>query len=184
MTIADSRDRLNRELAMLGAKYLTISSNLRLRDDGQPAGQQPNPSDPGVCVYFRLSGQPRCLPCDRWDRAADNLAAIAKYVEALRGQIRWGVGSADVAFAGFKALPNGGAEAIVTPERMTVEVATRVVASAAGVAVTDVLDRSRWPDVYRDGAKHRHPDSGRQSHEAWLEYQRAADILKRHHGIA
>jgi len=36
LTIADSRDRLHHELEMLGAKAVIISSNLRLRGDGQP----------------------------------------------------------------------------------------------------------------------------------------------------
>ena len=46
------------------------------------------------------------LACDRWDRPEHNLRAIAKHVEAIRGQERWGVGSVAQAFRGYQALPS------------------------------------------------------------------------------
>lgn len=58
-----------------------------------------------MAVYFRLKGEPRVLACDRWDRVADNMAALAAHIDAMRGQLRWGVGSLEQAFAGYKALP-------------------------------------------------------------------------------
>ncbi|MEO1145569.1 MAG: J domain-containing protein [Cyanobacteria bacterium J06638_22] len=47
------------------------------------------------------------LACDRWLKIVDNTWAIAKHVEALRGQERWGVGTVEQAFAGYAALPSG-----------------------------------------------------------------------------
>lgn len=47
----------------------------------------------------------RVLACDKWDRCADNMVALAKHVEAIRGQLRWGVGSLEQAFGGYRALP-------------------------------------------------------------------------------
>ncbi len=44
-------------------------------------------------------------------RAAANLNAIAKHIEALRGMDRWGVGSVERAFASYAALPPPGAAA-------------------------------------------------------------------------
>ena len=35
----------------------------------------------------------------------DNIWAIAKHIDAMRGQLRWGVGSLDQAFMGYQALP-------------------------------------------------------------------------------
>jgi len=46
------------------------------------------------------------MACDRWDRTADNMYAIGKCIEALRGLDRWGASRmVDAAFTGFKALP-------------------------------------------------------------------------------
>jgi hypothetical protein len=61
-------------------------------------------ADPGVAVYFRLNGNPHCLSCDRWDRIPDNLCAIAKHLEAIRGQLRWGAADVTQIFAGFKEI--------------------------------------------------------------------------------
>jgi hypothetical protein len=48
-----------------------------------------------------------CFACDRWDSVADNVQAIRKTIEALRGIERWGTGDmVQRAFAGFVALPS------------------------------------------------------------------------------
>ena len=187
LTIADSRYRLHHELQLLGAKGVVISSNLRLRQDGQPMSGQREPDDPGICVYFRLSDKPRCLPCDRWDRAADNLAAVAKYVDALRGQLRWGVGSVDVAFAGFKALPGSG-DAIIPPAPMTVEEAATVLNDLTSREFGFEKIRTGvdiFKSAYRAGVLRHHPDAraGTKTDE-WGRLQTAAEVLKRHHGVA
>lgn len=57
-----------------------------------------------MCVYFRLRGKQYALPCDRWDCVEDNLWALCKHIESLRGQERWGVGTTERAFAGYLAL--------------------------------------------------------------------------------
>src|SRR6185369_17936789 len=51
--------------------------------------------------YFVLKSEPHALACDRWDRVADNLRAIALHIAAIRGMDRWGVGSLAQAFAGY-----------------------------------------------------------------------------------
>lgn len=99
---------LEHELRLLGASQTRLSTNMPLRLDGLPRGDG-NPYDSGAAVYFRLKGEPRVLACDKWDRVADNLMAIAKHIEAVRGQIRWGVGTLEQAFGGYKALPEVGA---------------------------------------------------------------------------
>lgn len=109
LSIAESRTRLLAELGRLGAAQIVISTNIKTRGDGLPYSNAAEPSDPGVAVYFRLKGEPRVLACDKWDRVADNLAALAKHIEAVRGQVRWGVGSLEQAFGGYKALPAMGA---------------------------------------------------------------------------
>lgn len=102
-----ARDSLLDELRMLGAKNIVISTNLTLRLDGLPRANQRTPDDTGVAVYFTLKSQQKCFPCDKWDRVEDNLYAIAKTIDALRGIERWGSKSmVDATFNGFKALPN------------------------------------------------------------------------------
>ena len=102
LTIGDGLDRVQPELERLGARDVIVSTNVRPRLH-HTVGEA---ADPGVAVYFRLErgGERKVLACDKWSRVADNLAAIAAHVEALRGQQRWGVGTLAQAFAGYKAL--------------------------------------------------------------------------------
>lgn len=119
-----------------------------------------------------------------------------KYVEALRGQIRWGVGSVDAMFEGFKALPGAG-DSIVTPAPMSIEDAADLIVSIVkdGHALsTASLKQSaaevlkmpwRFTDLYRLAVKKLHPDTnGGAMTPEWLRLQRAADALKRHHNIS
>ncbi len=70
-----------------------------------PGRETPKDNDPGVAVYFRLRNLPHAIACDKWTRVSDNLTAIAKHIDAIRGQLRWGCATVDQVFAGFKALP-------------------------------------------------------------------------------
>lgn len=83
----------------------TLSTNFELRVDGRPRRDRGVPEDPGAAFYFELDGVPHVLACDRWSTVADNIAAIAAHIEALRGQERWGVADMRQAFAGHTALP-------------------------------------------------------------------------------
>lgn len=86
---------------------VVVSTMLQIRKfDGLPRSGQRKPDDPGVAVYFQLDGQPVVLACDKWDRIEDNLVAVAKTLEAMRGMERWGVSDfLQRAFQGFAALP-------------------------------------------------------------------------------
>jgi hypothetical protein len=142
--IASYRDAVMDQLLLLGASRVIISSNLRLRLDGLPIGAQANPSDPGIAIYFQFRGKPRVLACDRWQKAEHNLWAIAKHIEALRGQERWGVGSLEQAFAGYTALPERGE--------------LRSWWTVLGVAESATLEEIKY--AYRNAAKVLHPDAG------------------------
>jgi hypothetical protein len=109
VTLYVGRERLLDELRRLGATDVVLSSNIPTRLDGLPYSKAREPDDHAVAVYFRIKSQPRVLACDKWDRVADNMAALAAHVEAIRGQLRWGVGSLEQAFGGYKALPAMGA---------------------------------------------------------------------------
>lgn len=97
---------LKTEIRRLGGDALIVSTNQPIRiGDGMPYAQERRIDDPGVAVYFALDGMPVCFPCDRWSTIAENLRAVVLHIEALRGQQRWGVGTARQAFAGYAALP-------------------------------------------------------------------------------
>lgn len=96
--------RLERQIEMLGGRNPTLSTNVSLRLDGRPRSEG-EPSDPGVALYFSFKGKAAVFACDRFDRVADNIAAIAAHVDALRRVERYGVGTIEQALAGYKALP-------------------------------------------------------------------------------
>lgn len=102
---AKARYAMQNELKLLGASNVVISSNAELRRDGLPyVGQRLQ--DCGVAVYFTLNNEQQCIPCDKWDTLDDNIQAVRKTVEALRGLERWGAKEmVNAAFRGFKALP-------------------------------------------------------------------------------
>lgn len=100
-----------RQLELMGASEIIISSNMQYRADGLPAVRQ-SVSDTGVAVYFKQNGEEQCIPCDSWISLEENLRAISKTIEAMRGIERWGGKSLmNAAFSGFKALPSS----IITP---------------------------------------------------------------------
>jgi hypothetical protein len=134
------------ELERMGATDVVVSSNAELLRNGQFRASQPRLNDPGVAVYFTLTGRPSCIPCDRWKRLQDNVQAVRLMVRALRGLDRWGsIGVVSAAFAGFEALPAGG---------------------SSGVGWWDVLDvpsnasRDAIDAAYRRLARIHHPDVG------------------------
>jgi hypothetical protein len=105
-SIISSARQLSNEIRLMRGRDMIISTNLRVRNDGIPYSNQRVPEDPGVAVYFKWKDKPIVFACDKYRSVEDNLWAIVKHIEALRGQERWGVGSLDQAFAGYAALPD------------------------------------------------------------------------------
>lgn len=102
VTIATAR--LERELEYLGATNPVLSTNVSLRLDGRPRSDE-NPTDPGAALYFSFRGKATVLACDRFLNVADNIAALAAHIDAIRRVERYGVGTIEQALAGYKALP-------------------------------------------------------------------------------
>lgn len=108
VTVNDAVTRVRDQLRMLGidSDDVVVSTNLKLRLDGWPRSDQPQPADTGAAVYWiDRDGQPRCMATDRYFKVADNLAGIAASMEAMRTLERHG--SAEIlnrAFSGFAAL--------------------------------------------------------------------------------
>jgi hypothetical protein len=176
LTIQQAVDRLMREIrgySKVGHNWrikpddVIISTNLRVRVDGFPYSSQPEPQDNGVAVYFTLDNKDYCLPCDKWDRIADNIAAIAAHLGAMRGQERWGVGQVQDIYTGYAQLP----ESIIVPHyRQWWE-------------ILDIDMHASWEaikEAYRKKVKATHPDSGGTT-EAFQELQRAFNDAKTDH---
>ena len=105
-TIDQAVRLVREEIRRLKGGSAVISSNMRLRLDGLPYSNQAQPQDKGVSVFFSYNDRSMCFSCDRWDKVQDNIYAIAKTIEALRGIERWGSGDMmQQAFTGFVALP-------------------------------------------------------------------------------
>lgn len=134
---------LQRELNLLGAREVVISTNLRLRNDGYPMSSQREPEDRGAAVWFTLNQKPRVLACDKWSTVGENLYAVSMHIGAIRGQERWGVGTLDQAFTGYAALP---AE---TGKHWT---------SVLGLTLG--ASREMIEQTYRNLARVAHPDAG------------------------
>jgi len=136
-----------------------------VRHDGLPYANG-RASDPGIAAWFVLAddrgnAQERVFACDRWLTHAENMQAIAKSVEALRGLDRWGM--ADVVervIGGFAALPPGdGGEHVPAPPRKRV---WREVLDVAHLPRSlrpgDLLTITR--QRHRELIKVHHPDAG------------------------
>ncbi|MEO1700185.1 MAG: J domain-containing protein [Planctomycetota bacterium] len=94
------------ELARMGVarRGVIISTDRPRRLDGQLRASAKEPDDPGVAVWFEFSGRDRVIACDQYRSNAENLRAIFKTIEALRGVERWGACDLEQAFAGHQAI--------------------------------------------------------------------------------
>ena len=109
VTLAKARDAIFHEVELMGGVMPVLSTNIALRLDGLPYANQPEPEDPGAALYFEYAGNHMCFACDAWDRVRDNIQAVRKTVEALRGIERWGASDMmERAFTGFQSLPAPG----------------------------------------------------------------------------
>lgn len=158
VTLAAARDGLINEIRLMGGRYPVLSSNAELRRDGLPYARQSEPEDAGVAVYFERKGKQMVFACDRWVRIRDNVRAIQKTIEAMRGIERWGASDMlERAFSAFEALPPPGRR----PWR-------DVLGLVGDVTLADVHR------AYRMAAMKAHPDVGGTS-EAMEELVRARD---------
>lgn len=165
LSVSDAVRRVLAELQRMGMRDddIIISTNVPLRLDGLPRSDQ-EPSDPGVAVYWQKKNQNmRCMAIDRYFRVADNLAAVAATLDAMRAIERHG--GAEIlnrAFLGFAALPEKASQ----PWREVFGISTAASAT--------------WPLVeerFRALAVVHHPDKG-GDREKFEEIVRARDAAR------
>ena len=152
-TYTKTMSRLQREVRLLGATGLVVSSNLPLRSDGMPRADvaRYKIEDPGVAVYFMRDKKQLVMASDVFESVYDNLHRITLALEHMRGLERHGGGTMlERAFEGFQALPDqSNWRALLGFKREDV------------VTLADAEAR------YREGAKRCHADTG-GGHEAMV----------------
>lgn len=163
LSVAVAHNRVMEQLMLFKVDTkndVVVSTNLALRLDGAPRSDQREPADPGVAVYWRAKdGGMKTMAIDHYDRVADNIAAIAASLEAMRAIDRHGGAQVlERAFTGFTALP---------PPR-TWRVMLEF-GAGENVRVADVEEH------YRRLAKRHHPDVPGGSSEAMAHLNRARD---------
>jgi hypothetical protein len=154
LTVADGVDRVLAELERMGVdrQDVIVSTNVRTRLDGMPRSGERDPDDPGAAVYWKAAGDPmRCMAVDRYTTVADNLAAIAATLDAMRAIERHG--GAEIinrAFTGFAALP----ETTTKPWRKVLGFTDSDGKCNRTISLEEVKVR------YREMVRTAHPDAG------------------------
>jgi hypothetical protein len=163
-SIFSVRKTLENELRLLGASKVILSTNVELRQDGEPYSNRRAPDDPGVAVYFVRKGRELAIACDRWNTVEENIRAISDAVNAIRLIERRGTGEmVDAAFQGFAQLP-----AAMTTYRHWTKV----------FGLSPETDTDFVRDTYRDLARDNHPDRGGDTNKAaeinaaWAEFKK------------
>lgn len=136
----------------LPVKNVVISSNVTLGS--------PNPSDPGVAVYFDWDGAQRCIAIDRFPEVEANVRAVYQILEGRRQEMRYGgLHIVRATFRGLVALP--------APEDWR---AVLRVARDATLAEVEA--------AYRRLARERHPDTPGGSDRLMAELNAAREAAR------
>lgn len=154
---SQDRDSVIWQLKKRGGSQIVITSDLPVRRDGLPYAST-GCDDPGIAVWWVHRGKEHVIACDRWRRIGDNLRAIDKSLEAMRGLDRWGAAEVvEQAFAGFAALPAAAGDG--APALPAVRPWREVLGGfPAGLDAGDLLAlaKSRYRKLIAD----QHPDRG------------------------
>ncbi len=146
-TFGSIRQELVHEIEIMGGRQIVLSTNIPLKKDGMPYATYKPLTDTGIAVYFTLKGQPKVFACDKWRKIEDNMRAIQKTIEAIRGIDRWGSSEImDRIYRGFQALP---------AQSTYLDDAWWVVLGVNADAGSEETKRA-----YRSLAKSSHPDVG------------------------
>ena len=185
LAFARARDDIMRQLKLLGAREIVVSTNIPLRRDGLPLAGMAEPKDPSVAVYWaeRDKWDPktadykykhRVIACDCWRTVRENLRAVGQAIESLRALKRCGATQVvERAFDGFVALP-AQAGPNSNGHRPWREVLKLVNLAGPPFVIQAAVEAS-----YKTLARERHPDVAGGSHDAMAELNRAREEAMR-----
>jgi len=156
--MAEARDGIISELARLKATDTLISTNVQVDKRGLiPAAGRLVYDNPGVAVYFKFKGEDKVVCCDKWVYLHENLRAVQKSIEAIRGLERWGC--SDIisrAMGDMKALPEG--RIFNYQHKRWFEI----------LGVDEYASKREIRDAYRLKSKTAHPDGGGSEEEFFI----------------
>lgn len=154
LTVDGAFRDLRRELGRLRASHVVISSNIRPRNvSSDPTADARH--EPGVAIYFQISGRPMSMAQDAFDSVAKNARSLALAIEAMRAIERHGGGHMmQRSFDGFAQLPppEGTQSAPKRPWRTVLEL--------DGMAGPNFAQLAGAEASYRTLARKHHPDAG------------------------
>lgn len=104
VSVYTAAERLRDELGRHGATNAELSAMLGVTKGGSVSHEWKG-SDPGAVIRYDVGGKEYCLPCDTYDQLAQNIAAIAEHLKALRRVETYGVATAADLMSKFAALP-------------------------------------------------------------------------------
>lgn len=170
-TMDKEQQALKIEINRLKADDLIISTNIRVYKNSENFyAQDLNKSleDNGVAIYFKYKGKDIAMCCDKYNKIWENMYALAKGIEALRGMERWGVSDfIEKAFTGFQAIAEKS------------EMFSR--------SIWEILGLNEKPEstviihqCYKKMTKECHPDMPNGSSEKWHELQNAYNSALSH----
>lgn len=161
----------------LGVTHLVVSSNCKLRLDGQPYAEDLTAQlpDPGVAVYFQYRARPMVMAQDAYIQPFANIRSLALAIEAMRSIKRHGGGHMmQRSFDGFAQLPppDGGATYTKRPWREVLEVGDiGALPAAAQIAIAEAF--------YKTRARSAHPDVAGGSAEKMAELNIAIEDARK-----
>lgn len=170
-TLGAARDFLKEEVRRLGGKGLIISTNVPVKQNGDLYADfgRYKIEDPGVAIYFDWNDKHILMCCDQYYKVWENITALAKAIQAIRGLERWGVSEfLERAFTGFKALPEH------TESETSIWETLGLSTKPASVEIVK--------SAFRERSKIVHPDKATGSREAFTElqnaYEKALNLFK------
>lgn len=143
------------ELRLLGADTARLTCSTQSPLEWSQPGRA---AEAGVALYFGRDGHTLVFACDHYSTITANIIAITRHIAALRAIDRYGVGSLDQVFVGYRALP----------ERTE----ARDCYAVLGVSAT--ATQAEIQAAYRGHALVLHPDRG-GSNAAMAELSNARD---------
>jgi hypothetical protein len=105
VTMGRAIDQLIRELRLLGATDIIVSSNITTKSNGLPYSESRLIEDPGIAVYFTFKKKPKVMARDGFTSPAGNIRSLTLAIEGLRQlQRHGGETMLDQVFTGFIAI--------------------------------------------------------------------------------